>query len=103
MEEKSGGQIIGDSGPMDELDKWISEFGQADKLVTYADEKSLAWDILIRKLDYQTQMKISQQSHHLEEVVRLNAESELRKFQRHIREDKYMLVVCNEYRITYTV
>ena len=81
MKEKllSGGQIIGDSGNM-----------EVDKLVTYADEKSPAWSILIPKLDFQTQMKISQQSHHLEEVVRINAESELRKFQRHIRKDKYM-------------
>ena len=81
MKEKlpCGGQIIGDSGLM-----------EVNKLVTYADEKSPAWDILIRKLDYQTQMKISQQSSHLEEVVRMNAESELRKFQRHIRKDKYM-------------
>ena len=81
MKEKllSGGQIIGDSGHM-----------EVDKLVTYADEKSPAWSILIPKLDFQTQMKISQQSHHLEEVVRINAESELRKFQRHIRKDKYM-------------
>ena len=81
MKEKllSGDPIIVNSGPMDE-----------DKLVTYADEKSPAWSILIRKLDFQTQMKISQQSQHLEEVVRMNAESELRKFQRRIREDKYM-------------
>ena len=75
----SGGPNIGDSGPM-----------EVNKLVTYADEKSPAWDIIIRKLDYQTQMKISQQSLHLEEVVRMNAESELRKFKRHIREDKDM-------------
>ena len=81
MKEKllSGGQIIGDSGPMD-----------VDKLATYADEKSPAWNILIRKLDFQTQLKISQQSQHLEEIVRMNAESEIRKFQRHIREDKCM-------------
>ena len=79
MKEKSSGPIIGDSGPM-----------EVNKLVTYADEKSPAWDILIRSLDFKTQMKISQQSRHLEEVVRMNAESELRKFKRHIREDKDM-------------
>ena len=50
----------------------------------------LAWDIIIRKLDYKSQLKISQQNQRLAEVVHLNAESEIRKFQRHIREDKYM-------------
>ena len=51
-----------------------------------------AWDIIIRKLDFQSQMKISQQNQRLAEIVAMNAEHELRKFQRHIREDKYMLV-----------
>ena len=49
-----------------------------------------AWDILIRKLDFQSQLKISQQNQRLAKVVNINAQSELRKFQRHIREDKYM-------------
>ena len=51
---------------------------------------SLAWDIIIQRLDFQTQMKISQQNKHLEEVVKMNAESQIKKFQRHIRENKYM-------------
>ena len=50
----------------------------------------LAWDIIIRKLDYQSQMKMSQQNRHLAEVVQRNAESDLRKFRRQIEEDKYM-------------
>ena len=50
----------------------------------------LAWDIIITKLDYQSQMKISQQNQRLAEVVTMNAESELRKLRRHIRENKYM-------------
>ena len=49
-----------------------------------------AWDIIIEKLDFQSQMKISQLNHRLADAVNLNAESELRKFQRHIQEDKYM-------------
>ena len=54
------------------------------------------WDIIIRKLDYESQMKISQQNQRLADIVKINAESELRKFKRHIiymahiREDKYM-------------
>ena len=63
---------------------------EEDELMTGVDGDSPAWNILIRKLDFQTQLKISQQSQHLEEIVRMNAESEIRKFQRHIREDKYM-------------
>ena len=49
-----------------------------------------AWDIIIRKLDYESQMKISQQNQRLADIVKMNSESELRKFKRHIREDKYM-------------
>ena len=49
-----------------------------------------AWDIIIRKLDYKSQMKISWQNHRLADIVKINAESDLRKFKRHIREDKYM-------------
>ena len=50
----------------------------------------LAWDIIISKLDYQSQMKLSQQNKLLEEIVKMNAESDLRTFRRHIRENKYM-------------
>ena len=50
----------------------------------------LAWDIIISKLDYQSQMKLSQQNRRLADVVQMNAESEIRKFKRHIQEDKYM-------------
>ena len=49
-----------------------------------------AWDIIIRKLDYKSQMKLSQQNQRLAKVVQLNAESDLRTFRRHIAEDKYM-------------
>ena len=51
---------------------------------------NVAWDILIPKLDFQSQMKISQQNQRLAEVVKTNAEHELRKFQGHIRDYKYM-------------
>ena len=35
-------------------------------------------------------MKLSQQNRRLADVVEMNAETEIRKFKRHIREDKYM-------------
>ena len=49
-----------------------------------------AWDILITKLDFQSQMKIAQQNQRLADVVQVNAEHEIRKFRSHIRDDKYM-------------
>lgn len=50
----------------------------------------LAWDIIISRLDYKDQMKMSHQNKRLAEVVLMNAESELRKFCCHIQENKYM-------------
>ena len=49
-----------------------------------------AWNIIIRKLDFRSQMKISQQNQRLEDLVRENAEYELQKLRRHIKDDKYM-------------
>ena len=60
------------------------------KMTTGVGGDHLAWDIIIPKLDFQSQMKISQLNQCLAGLVELNAESELRKFKRHIREDKYM-------------
>ena len=48
------------------------------------------WNILIRKLDFRSQYKISQQNKWLVEMVKLNAEYHLEKFRRHIRDNKYM-------------
>ena len=50
----------------------------------------LAWDIIISRLDYKDQMKMSHQNKRLAEVVLMNAESDLRKFRCHIQENKYM-------------
>ena len=52
-----------------------------------------AWDIIIGRLDYASQMKLSQQNQNLAEIVEANAESKLRKFRRQIQEDKYMYVI----------
>ena len=49
-----------------------------------------AWDIIIGRLDYASQMKLSHQNQNLAEIVEANAESKLRKFRRQIQEDKYM-------------
>lgn len=63
---------------------------ESEEMPPGGSEHSPAWDVIIQKLDFQSQMKISQQNKHLAEVVKVHAESELRKFRRHIQEDKYM-------------
>ena len=49
-----------------------------------------AWDIIIGKVDFESQLKISQQNKRLADVVATHAEYELRKFRREIQADKYM-------------
>ena len=48
------------------------------------------WNVLIAKLDFRSQYKISQQNKRLAEMVKLNAKYQLQKFRRHIRDNKYM-------------
>lgn len=54
------------------------------------DGDNPALDIIIPKLDFQSQMKMAQLNKRVANVVQINAEYELRKFQRHIREDRFM-------------
>ena len=49
-----------------------------------------AWDIIIGKVDFESQLKISQQNKRLADVVATHAEYELQKFRREIQADKYM-------------
>ena len=63
---------------------------ESEEMPPGGSEHSPAWDVIIQKLDFQSQMKISQLNKHLAEVVKVNAESKLRKFRRHIQEDKFM-------------
>ena len=46
--------------------------------------------ITCQKLDFRTQMTISQLNRSLADVVESNAEHQLKKFRRHIQKDKYM-------------
>ena len=48
------------------------------------------WNILVGKLDFQSQFKISQQNKRLAEMVKSNAEYQLRVFRRRIRDNRYM-------------
>ena len=49
-----------------------------------------AWNIIMKKLDFQSQMKLSQQNLRLENLVKENAEYELQKLRRQIKDNKYM-------------
>ena len=49
-----------------------------------------AWDIIIPKMNFESQMKIRQLNHRLAAVVEQNADYELQKYRRHIQENKYM-------------
>ena len=44
----------------------------------------------MKKLDFQSQMKLSQQNLRLENLVKENAEYEIQKLRRHIKDNKYM-------------
>ena len=76
-----------------ELEKAAKEKERVEKLEWNQDGVGgahPAWNIIIGKLDFHNQWKISQQNKRLADVVATNAESQLRKFRRHIQEDKYM-------------
>jgi len=49
-----------------------------------------AWNLVVRKLDCRSQMKIAQQNRHLAEVVDNNATHELQKYRRRLQENKYI-------------
>ena len=46
--------------------------------------------VTCQKLDFKTQMTISQLNRTLADIVESNAAHQLKKFRRHIQEDKYM-------------
>ena len=49
-----------------------------------------AWNLVVRKLDYRTQMMMSQQNKYMAEVVDINAKHELQKYRRRLQDDKYL-------------
>ena len=57
---------------------------------SFENADNFAWNLVVRKLDYQSQMKIAQQNQHLAEVVDINATHELKKYRRRLQEDKYL-------------
>ena len=54
------------------------------------DGDNPALDIIIPKLDFRSQMKMARMNQRLADMVQINADYELRKFQRRIRDDRFM-------------
>ena len=59
-------------------------------MTTTLDGDHPAWDIIIPKLDFRSQMKMAGMNQRLADMVQINADYELRKFQRRIRDDRFM-------------
>ena len=51
---------------------------------------NFAWNLVVRRLDFRTQMKIAQQNRYLAEVVDINATYDLQKYRRRLQADKYL-------------
>ena len=77
----------------------IAQKDETSKKTTEVGDDGLAWDmdvlcklytIVCPKLNFESQMKISLLNRRLADVVESNAQHQLKKFKRHIREDKYM-------------
>ena len=73
--------------------------GTSKKAKEDGSDDSLPWDmdmlfrlcsIIVERVDFETQMTISQLNRCFAGVVESNAEHQLKKFKRHIQEDKYM-------------
>ena len=68
----------------------ISQESESSKKTKRSVDDSLVWELVVGKLGYITQMKLSQVNNRLADIVGQNAERTLRKFQRLLQEDKYM-------------
>ena len=68
----------------------ISQESETSKKTKRSVNDSLVWELVVRKLTYIPQMKLSQVNHHLADIVDQNAERKLQKFRRWLQEDKYM-------------
>ena len=68
----------------------IGQESETSKKTKGSVDDSLVWELVVGKLGYITQMKLSQVNNRLADIVGQNAERTLRKFQRLLQEDKYM-------------
>ena len=68
----------------------ISQESETSKKTKRSENDGLVWELVIRKLTYVPQMKLSQVNQRLADIVDQNAERKLQKFRRLLLEDKYM-------------
>ena len=68
----------------------ISQESESSKKTKRSVDDSLVWELVVGKLGYITQMKLSQVNNRLADIVGQNAERTLQKFRRSLQEDKYM-------------
>ena len=74
----------------DGTSKKTKEDGSSDSAASDMNLLVRLCSITCQKLDFRTQITISQLNRRLADVVESNAEHQLKKFRRHIQEDKYM-------------
>ena len=67
-----------------------SETSKKAKLPTIVGNDRLVWELVIRKLNYRTQMKLWQQNRLLADIVDEYAEHNLQRVRRRLQEDKYL-------------
>ena len=68
----------------------ISQESETSKKTKRSVDDSLVWELIVGKLGYITQMKLSQVNNRLADIVDRNAERKLQKFRCLLQEDKYM-------------
>ena len=73
----------------DEISKKPKEDGSGDSLPWDVNLLLRLFSIVVERVDFETQMTISQLNRCFAAVVQSNAQHQLKKFKRHIQEDEY--------------
>ena len=68
----------------------ISHESEPSKKIKRSVDDSLVWELVVGKLGYITQMKLSQVNNRLADIVDEFAAHKLQKIQRRLQEDKYL-------------
>lgn len=68
----------------------ISQESGTSKKIKSVGNDHLVWELVIKKLDYRTQMNLSQQNRLLADIVDQYAENKLQKVRHRLQEDKYL-------------
>ena len=68
----------------------ISQESETSKKTKSVGNDRLVWELVIKKLDYRTQMNLSQQNRLLADIVDQYAEHKLQKVRLRLQEDKYL-------------